>query len=129
MPTIEIETDQLLHAALQMPRKEFERFVTRLFTLKARQQGPGLSEREADLLMKINQGLPSAMQTRLNALIDRRRTETISAKELRELKKLTDRVETFDVERLELLTQLAVLRNIPLRKLIKQLGIQPAPHD
>jgi hypothetical protein len=36
MPTIEIETEQLLKAALQMPEEELQRFVTRLFTLKAR---------------------------------------------------------------------------------------------
>jgi predicted transcriptional regulator len=62
-------------------------------------------------------------------LIEKRRAETISAKELRELKKLTDRIEKLDAERLELLTELAALRNVPLRKLIKQLGLKPVPHD
>jgi hypothetical protein len=129
MPTIQIETDQLLNAALQMPREELEQFVLRLFTLKARQEAPGLSEREAELLMKINQGLPSDTQERLNQLIDKRQDGTISAKELRELKKLTDQVEMFDAERLKYLTELAHLRKVPLRKLIKQLGLKPVPHD
>jgi predicted transcriptional regulator len=62
-------------------------------------------------------------------LIEKRRAETISAKELRELKKLTDRIEKLDAERLELLIELAALRNVPLRKLIKQLGLKPVPHD
>ncbi len=129
MPTIQIETEQLLSAALQLPPPELERFVARLFTLKARQKSPSLPEREAELLMKINRGLPTATQERLNKLIEKRRTETISAKELRELKKLTDRIEKLDAERLELLTELAALRNVPLRKLIKQLGLRPVPHD
>lgn len=129
MPTIQIETDQLLQAALQMPREELEQFVARLFALKAQQETPGLSERETELLMKINQGLPPAMQERLNELIDKRQAGTISAKDLRELKKLTDQVEAFDVERLKLLTALAHLRNVSLRKLIKQLGLKPVPHD
>jgi len=129
MPTIQIDTEQLLQAALQMPREELEQFVARLFALKTRQETPGLSERETELLMKINQSLPSAMQERLNELIDKRQTGTISAKELRELKKLTDQIEAFDAERLKLLTELAHLRNIPLRKLIKQLGLKPVPHD
>jgi hypothetical protein len=30
---------------------------------------------------------------------------------------------------LELLTELSRLRNVPLRKLIKQLGLKPVPHD
>jgi len=129
MPTIQIETDQLLEAALQMPRDELEKFVIRLFTLKATQEAPSLSEREAEILLQINQGLPSAMQQRLNELIDMRHARTISAKELRELKKLTNRIELLDAERLKLLTELAHLRGVPLRKLINQLGLTPVPHD
>ncbi|MGH9843023.1 MAG: STAS/SEC14 domain-containing protein [Blastocatellia bacterium] len=129
MPAIQIEPEQLLHAALQMSRPEIEQFVRKLFSLKIREETPGLSEREAKLLMQINQGLPATTQERLNELIEKRRAETISAKELRELKKLTDRVEKFDAERLELLIELAHLRHVPLRKLIKQLGLKPVPHD
>jgi hypothetical protein len=129
MPTIEIEKEQLLNAALQMSRSELEEFVLKLFSLKAREETSCLSEREAELLMKINQGLPPTMQERLNELIDKRQAETISAKELRELKKLTDQVEKFDVDRLKLLTELAAVRQVPIRKLIKQLGLKPAPHD
>ncbi len=129
MPTIQIETEQLLNAALQMPRPELEQFVRRLFALKTRQESPGLSEREAELLMKINQGLPTNLQERLSHLIAKRRAETITAKELQELKKLTDQVELLDAQRLELLIELAHLRNVPLRKLIKQLGLTPVRHD
>lgn len=129
MPTVQIEKEQLLDAVLQMPQSELEQFVSRAFSLKAREQTHALPEREAELLMKINQGLPSATQQRLNDLIEKRRAETISAKELRELKKLTDQIETSDANRLELLTELARLRNVPLRKLIKQLGLKPVPHD
>ena len=129
MPTIQIETDQLLQAALQMPREELEQFVARLFALKAREETPGLSEREAELLMQIYQGLPAAKQTRLNELIYKRQASTISAKELRELKALTDQIEKSDAERLQLLTELARLRNVTLRKLIKNLGLKPVPHD
>ncbi|MGH9842355.1 MAG: hypothetical protein ACREEM_26710 [Blastocatellia bacterium] len=86
MPAIQIETDQLLHAALQMSRPEIEQFVRKLFSLKIREETPGLSEREAELLTRINQGLPAATQERLNVLIKKRRAETINAKELRELK-------------------------------------------
>lgn len=129
MPTIQIEKEQLLNAVLQMPRSELEEFVRRVFSLKAREYAPALSERESELLIRINQGLPSATQQRLNELIDKRRAETISAFELRELKKLTDQIEKSDAKRLELLTELARLRNVPLRKLIKQLGLKPVPHD
>src|SRR5215470_3127588 len=96
MLTIQIEKEQLLDAILQMPQRELEQFVAKAFSLKARERTSALSEREAELLFKINQGLPSATQRRLNELIDKRRAEAISAKELRELKKLTDQVEESD---------------------------------
>jgi hypothetical protein len=129
MLTIQIEKEQLLDAILQMPQRELEQFVAKAFSLKARERISALSECEAELLFKINQGLPLATQRRLNKLIDKRRADTISAKEVRELKKLTDQIEKSDAKRLELLTELARLRNVPLRKLIKQLGLNPTPHD
>ena len=129
MPAIQIEPNQLLQAALQMSRPEIEQFVRQLFSLKIRQEAPRLSEREAELLLQINQGLPDKLQKRLNLLIGKRQTETITAKELSELKKLTDQVEKFDGDRLELLIELAHIRHVPLRRLIKQLGLKPVPHD
>ena len=78
MPTIEIETEQLLKAALQMPEEELQQFVTRLFTLKASQRAPALSERESELLIKINQGLPPADARRMKELIAKRQSYTIA---------------------------------------------------
>ena len=129
MPTIQIETEQLLHAALQMPRPELEQFVRRLFTLKAREETAVLTEREAELLTQINRGVPSAIQERLNELVLKRRAENIDARELQELKQLTDEVEKADAERLKFLTELAHLRNVSLQKLIEQLGLKPNPHE
>lgn len=133
MPTIQIEadlsSDQLLSAARQLPRQEFDRFVGQVLRLRAERIAPVLPAAESELLQKINQGLPQVMQERLNELIQKRRAETINSKELRELKKLTDKIEKLDAERLELLSKLAALRNVPLRKLIKQLGLEPVPHD
>lgn len=129
MPTIQIENEQLLQAALQMSREELEQFVARLFALKARQETPGLSERETELLMKINQGLPPNTQHRLNELIDKRQSYTITQEELQELIQLTDQAESFDVERLKQLIELAHLRGVTLDELITKLGIKPVPHD
>ena len=129
MPTIQIETEELLNAALQLPRPELERFVHRLFVLKAREETSLLPDREAELLSKINQGLPAATQKRLNELIKKRQAYTISKKELQELIQLTDQVEMLDAERLKHLLELSHLRDVPLDELIKQLGLKPVPHD
>lgn len=129
MSTMPIRTDELLQAALQLPPVEWEQFVTRLFTLKARERAVVLSEREAELLSQIYQGLPAAMQQRLNELIEKRQAYTITETELQELLTLTDQVELFDAARLERLIELAHLRQVPLQQLIQQLGLKPVPHD
>jgi DNA primase large subunit len=129
MPTMPIQTDDLLQAALQLPPVELEKFVTRLFTIKARERVSVLSEREAELLSQIYQGLPPNTQQRLNELIEKRQAYTITKAELQELIALTNQVELFDAVRLERLIELAHLRNVPLEQLIRQLGLKPVPHD
>src|SRR6266403_2217847 len=78
MPTIHIETEQLLHAALQLPRVELEQFVTRLLMLSIQQDTPHLTQAESELLLKINQGLPPATQQTLDELIAKRQTQTLT---------------------------------------------------
>ncbi len=126
MPTIQIETEQLLNAALQMPRPELEQFMRRLFALKTRQETPGLSEREAELLMKINQGLSLETANRRKKLIAKRDAETITKKELQELIQITTEVERLNVERIKNLIELASLRDITLDELMDQLGLRPS---
>jgi hypothetical protein len=129
MPTIQIENEQLLNAALQMPRPELERFVARLFAIKAREETPNLSEAETRLLLKINQDLPPAARTRMNELIDKRQAGVITQPELEELIRLTDQTEEIGAERLKCLIELAALRNVTLDELMRQLGIKPIPHE
>jgi hypothetical protein len=129
MSNVQIEYDQLLHTALRMRRPELERFVTRLFALKAREQTPNLSKAETRLLLKINQDLPAATRQRLNELIDKRQAQAIAPTELAELIQLTEQAEDLGVKRLKHLMELAALRNVPLDQLMQQLGIKPVTHD
>ncbi|MBO0858113.1 MAG: STAS/SEC14 domain-containing protein [Chloracidobacterium sp.] len=127
MPAIQIEAEQLLNAALQMPRSELERFVARLFAIKAREETPNLSEAETRLLLKINQDLPPEARNRMNELIDKRQAGVITSSELEELILLTDQTEEIGAERLKCLIELTALRNITLDELMRQLGIN-IPH-
>ncbi|MGH9802228.1 MAG: STAS/SEC14 domain-containing protein [Blastocatellia bacterium] len=126
MPTAQIKSDQLLNAALQMPEDEFQRFVTRLFILKARQRTPTLSARESELLSKINHGLAYTDARRMRALIAKRDSYTITQDELQELIRLTDEAERLNVERIRNLVELAQLRGNTLDEVMEQLGIRPA---
>lgn len=126
MPTTQIESDQLLNAALKMPEEEFQHFVTELFTLKARERVTALSQRESELLTSINQGLPPADAKRMNELIAKRQDYSLTEEEYQELIRLTDESECFGVERLKHLMELAHLRGITLDEVMEQLDIRPA---
>jgi hypothetical protein len=130
MPTIQIETEQLLNAALQMPRNEMEAFVRNLLVIKAREESLHLDKTEKELLVKIqSQNLSATKQTRMNKLIKKRQSCTITQDELNELITLTDEAENLNVKRIKYLIELAILRNVSLDELIQQLGIKPVSHD
>ena len=126
MPTIQIEADlspeQLLSAARQLPRREFDRFVERVLSLRAE---PVLPAAESELLLKINHPVPDDLLHRYDELIARRDTRTLTAEEHEELLRLTDQVELLEAERMRLLIELAQLRQITLDELMGQLGFQP----
>jgi hypothetical protein len=84
MPTMQVETEQLLEAALQLPRPELERFLT-LLAARSRPRGASvLPPNETILLQKINQGLPSDEEERLRLLIGKRQSGTLAPDEQQE---------------------------------------------
>jgi len=129
MPTIQIDTEQLLHAALQLPRSELDQFVTRLLVLRIQHNTPRLTQDEAELLLKINEDLPPAVQQRLDELISKRQTQSLIPAEHQELIHLTEQSEKVDADRMQHLLVLAALRNVSLDEVMRQLGIHPVLHD
>jgi hypothetical protein len=127
MATLHVEaqlsSEDLLKAMERLETPELERFVSLLLELKARRTAPSLPSREAELLAKINQGLPESLMARYHGLIDKRRACTIDTDEYEELLRLTDEVEALNVQRIENLVDLARLRGTSLPDLMKQLGI------
>lgn len=122
------ETEKLLSAALQMSRPELERFVARLFALKAKEETPSLTKRETELLSNINRSVPEDMQRRYAALVRRRLHHKLTRSEHTELLELTKRLEEFDVQRLKWLSELAQLRGVSLPDLMCDLGMNtPEP--
>ncbi len=131
MPTVQLTADlsmeALLHAIDQLDAKELDTFVTRVLALRARRRGRPLNT-EAELLPKINQGLPREVQQRDEELIEKRDARTLSPEEYNELLQLTDRAEQADVERLEALIDLARLRQISLDELLRDLRLRTESH-
>jgi len=85
-----------------------------------------MSERESELLLAINRGLPAETARQYRILMDRRRSGALSPEEHQELLRLTDRAEQLQAERIEHLAELSRLRGKPLGALMEELGIRPS---
>ncbi|MCP4659502.1 MAG: STAS/SEC14 domain-containing protein [bacterium] len=129
MPAIEVRSqvslDELLNGVAQLDTREFEHFVSQVLFLRARRVAPSLAKEEAGLLEIVNQGLSPALQQRYDELTAKRRAESLTSEEHRELLELIDRVERGDAERVRALTGLAQLRKITVKELMDELGIRP----
>jgi carbon storage regulator CsrA len=118
--------DQLLESVERLPPDDFRRFLDSVLALNARRLAPQVSAAEADLLRRINQGLPDQVRARHDELVARRRAEALTDEEYKELLDLTDQVERAEADRLAALSDLAAVRHTPLPSLLHDLGI-PAP--
>lgn len=125
MPTIQIEPEQLLNAALQLSPLELDQLLARIRALRDETKAPRLSLPEAELLRRINQGAPAQLQQRYDALRRKRRRHKLTRAEQCELLSLSQQMEQLDVERLRLLAELARLRQLALPDLMRQLGLNP----
>jgi len=129
MSTVEVRSqvsvNELLNGVAQLDTPELEHFVAQVLTLRAKRVAPCLPEEEAALLEKINQGLPPDVQHRYDEITAKRRAETLTPEEHRELLALIDRVEQADAERVQVLSELAQRRNVSVTALMAELGIHP----
>ncbi|MFH1906734.1 MAG: STAS/SEC14 domain-containing protein [Chloroflexota bacterium] len=129
MPIVQVEaqlpTDELLRAVGQLNQSDLEQFVSQVIALRAKRQAPSLPRVESELLLKINEEVPSDIQTRYKELIAKRQAEALTPDEYKELLQLTQQVEKLEVRRVEYLAELARLRRTSLTALMENLGIRP----
>jgi len=117
-------SNELLKAAGELSAPEFERFATEIITLRARRNATSLPRDEARLLLKINQGLSPKVRARLDVLVPKRISGKLDEKELAELKRLTERAEKVELQRVKNLMTLARIRKMKLSDVMKEVGIR-----
>ena len=127
MPTIEISGQNLLDAVKQMAPEEFDAFIERAISLRSQPTASKLSAHETKLISRINRGLPEELSKRYGHLRQRLKKKLLTSYEHQELLELTREAETSDADRAAALLELAKVRRMPLRILMKQMGIQPPP--
>lgn len=116
--------DELIKAANQLNETDLNQLLHQIVVLRARRKTPILPEEEAELLLKINQGIPSDIRTSYQILREKREAETLDDKEYESLIQLSNQIEQIGAQRLEALAKLAQLRQVSLLDLMETLGIQ-----
>lgn len=129
MPTIEVSEQELLEVVKRMAPEEFDAFLERALSMRTPPRTATLSAEETRLVQRINRGLPADLCKRYAQLTGRRKKGTWTAEEYQELLALTHEAENRDADRAAALLALAKLRRLPVRALMKGMGIQaPAIH-
>jgi hemerythrin-like domain-containing protein len=130
MPKVQIalDTNEVLSSLAELQSDELETFVEKVLSLKASRKAPHLSPDETSLLQKINTGLSSQDSKRLEQLDTKLRSETLTTTEHEALMTLLEQLEQQDAERMSAVVELALLREVPLDMVMKQLGFPPDFH-
>jgi len=129
MPSIELNSNkkgmnEILNNVSNLETSELEHFLQEVAYLLAKRKVKSISKRESKLLLKINKSLLSAkMQLQYDVLYKKLKVETITDIEHQQLLKLIKKREKKGVERLAALVELAQLKKIPPKTLMKQMGL------
>jgi len=120
----QFSSEDLLKAVGQLSQSDLKKFISQAIAIQAQRTTSSLMQRESELLLKINQGIPLDIQKYYNDLIAKKDAETLTNNEYRELLRLTEQIEKQQAQRIEYLAELASLKGISLNKLMENLGIQ-----
>lgn len=128
MPSIEVRSqvslDELLNGVAQLETAELDTFVSEVLTLRAKRVAPNLGREEARLLQIIGERWPPKLQQEYDELTAKRRAETLTPDDSRELLELIDQIERTDAERTRAIIDLAQLRGVSVASLKTDLGVR-----
>ncbi|MGI2904837.1 STAS/SEC14 domain-containing protein [Tolypothrix sp. VBCCA 56010] len=125
---VQLSSEELLKAVEQLNLSELEQFVSQVIILQAQRKATKLPQAEAELLLKINQGIPANLQRDYKELMTKRDDEILTEYEYQKLLQLTDEIEKIQAQRIENLAELARMRGISLTALMENLGIHATNH-
>ena len=121
---VEITTENLLNAVVQMPESDFARFLQKANALRKKQHIHKISRKESGLILKINTVFPTDKRELYNRLYAKFREESLSENEHQELLALNDEFEILNAERLKYIGELAKIRKQTLEEVISDLQIK-----
>lgn len=122
---------EILDKVSRLATEDFESLFKKMAVLHAKRSrisAPALPSEEAGLLAQINEVFPVEQWERLQYLDWKMENKGLKGKEADELLQLAAEYESHTVRRLQLLAQLADLRQVSLDELMEQLEIKPLAH-
>lgn len=105
--------------------RELEDLMKRVVQIRQQKLPNVLPLLETDLLREINNGASASIQKRYDVLSKKRKKEMLTDLEYAELLELNTYFEQHNVRRVELLLELAKIRNQTLDQVIQALEIKP----
>ncbi len=127
--SVQMSVSEILGSAANLEQNKFEQLYRELFALRAKKKNiPWLNEVESQLISKINTEFDSEKWTRLTYLDWKLEFSALTPKEETESLKLAEAYESYSVERVKCLSQLALLRQISIDELMLQLGLNTQVH-
>jgi hypothetical protein len=120
----QLSVNEILNSVERLESSKFEQFYRDLTALRIQKTGlPKLNSIESQLLTTINTEFDPKKWERLTYLDWKLEFSALTDKEEAESLKLAEAYESFSVERLKCLSQLALLRRISIDVLMEQLGV------
>lgn len=110
-----IDFEDLVNGVSKMDNAALESLIDTLKHIMAGRKSQSPSEREKNLLDKIEHVVPAFVQQRYHVLHSKLQKEKISEAERQELLEITAFMEDMSVERLHLMAELAALKQVSLK--------------
>jgi len=129
MSKVQIKTEIDLLAILpQLDTNDLERYANEIAKLLTQRKAKNKKAKIAELLITLNEEcvLPEGDLERFYELKSKREKAALPSKEEKLFFKLIKEEENLRIKRIEILGQIAQLKDIPLTKLNKELGIKIA---
>ena len=119
-----MSVSEILNSAKSLETKKLDELFKGLFALRLQRRGTEvLSDLEANLLNKITTEFDPSNLDRLKYLDWKLEFGALNSEEELESLQLAEAFESYSVERLKHLTQLAMLRQVSVDQLMEQLGL------
>jgi hypothetical protein len=122
---VQIELDDLISSLSELDEQALRAFFEKLNHRIARPEPQRSQQQQEMLLLKqIRAMIPRSAVMRLKALQKKRHAETISPKEISEMRTISDFLEMKSAERVYLVGALAQLRQTSITEVAKQLNLK-----